>query len=121
MVNVYFINRGYRTAKVALVSLFAIWIFDLVGGWLVIRTFNRTGQSLYLDSFRRAVLIMVSAIALGLALERFMPPIPPAVLIEAGEKLVDLLSRKKPEDPCDPKLEKCIKPASARWVDPGTW
>src|SRR5258708_3385056 len=37
MVNVYFINRGYRAAKVALVSLFAIWIFDLVGGWLVIR------------------------------------------------------------------------------------
>jgi hypothetical protein len=63
----------------------------------------------------------LSAIALGLALERFMPPIPPAVLIEAGEKLVDLLSRKKPDDPCDPKLEKCIKPASARWVDPGTW
>lgn len=119
--NLYFINRGYRTAKVALIALFAIWILDLLGGWLVIRAFNKTGQSLHLDSFRRAALIVVSAIALGFGLERAVPPIPPAVLIRAGEKVVDLLSRKKPDGPCDPKLEECVKPARAPWVDPGTW
>ena len=121
LVSVYLVNRGYRAAKVAFVTLIALWFFDLVGGWLVIRAFNNTGETEHLNTVRRGMGLVILAVALGFVFERALPPIPPAAVIEAAQKLAERLSLKKPEERCDPRLETCVKSDPPPWIDRGNW
>ncbi|MBF5045425.1 hypothetical protein FGE12_23670 [Aggregicoccus sp. 17bor-14] len=120
--GVYLVDRGHRTARVALVAVLTLWALDLLGGvhavWRHnqgedVRRFNRPG---------RGALILGLSVLLGLALHPLVPPIAPAEVRERLAALaLQLATRHSAEDACDPRREKCLTPPAPVWQDDGRW